>query len=81
MMGVWTAEGRQGVRVLEVGCHTGTSTAMMHARARADGGGGYAVGVDVSRSIVERAAALHPEVCHCSPLIISDRLLMASDHL
>ena len=69
MMGAWTAEGRQGVRVLEVGCHTGTSTAMMHASALAGGGDGYAVGVDVSHSIIERAAGLHPEVRHCWHLV------------
>ena len=49
------------VRILEVGCHMGTTTALLHARA-AELGGGSATGVDVSHSIVERARALHTGV-------------------
>ena len=43
--------------VLEIGCHLGTSTALLHSASA--GSGGRAVGVDVSRSIVERARAMH----------------------
>ena len=47
--------GRQ--RVLEIGCHVGTSTALLAEAVQ--GRGGFVAGVDVSRSIVERATALH----------------------
>ena len=49
-----------GACILEIGCHTGTTTALLHA-AVADSGG-RCLGVDVSRSIVHRARELHPEV-------------------
>eukprot|EP00965_Chrysotila_dentata_P217774 6190214-Pleurochrysis_carterae.AAC.1 len=47
-------------RVLEIGCHTGTSTALLHAAASARGGG--CIGVDVSSAIIARARAAHPHV-------------------
>ena len=49
-----------GWHVLEVGCHTGTSTALLAEAAEASGGG-RVVGVDVSGSIVKRAEKLHPQ--------------------
>ena len=53
-------------RLLEIGCHKGTSTARLHALKLAAGGGtgpvAASVGVDVSSSIVERARAQHPQV-------------------
>ena len=49
---------KPGWHVLEVGCHTGTSTALF-AEAAAPSGGGRVVGVDVSASIVKRAEKLH----------------------
>jgi SAM-dependent methyltransferase len=48
-------------RVLEIGCHMGTTTAIIDRRAR-ELGGGSAIGVDVSDSIIDRARALHPTV-------------------
>jgi len=51
-----------GATVLEIGCHLGTSTALLHEAAAAAGGGGWCAGVDVSGSIIGRARALHPEV-------------------
>jgi SAM-dependent methyltransferase len=67
---------RPGWRVLELGCHTGTSTSLLAEVALARSGfaeegtmgalaGGpdvRCVGVDVSSSIVDRARALHPTV-------------------
>ena len=60
LMNSWAQQGRRGIRALEIGCHLGTSTALVHAAAHE--GGGFCVGVDVGRPIVQRAAALHPEV-------------------
>eukprot|EP00966_Prymnesium_polylepis_P191222 4432013-Prymnesium_polylepis.1 len=42
-----------GGSALEIGSHTGTSTAMLHDAAAARGG--RCVGVDVSESIIKRA--------------------------
>ena len=68
---------RPGWRILEIGCHTGTSTALLADFALARSGlaedmtaaalaGGpetvRCVGVDVSSSIVDRARTLHPTV-------------------
>ena len=47
---------RPGDRVLEVGCHFGTTTAML-ANA-----GGYALGVDVGTSIIASAKEQHPTI-------------------
>ena len=46
--------------VFEIGCHVGTSTAILDKAVRDNGG--FCAGVDVSRSIVDRAGALHPTV-------------------
>ena len=53
-------EQNPGKSVLEVGCHLGTSTALLHDIASRSGG--FAMGVDLSKSIIQRAKALHPEV-------------------
>jgi uncharacterized UPF0146 family protein len=50
---------RPGDRVLEVGCHFGTTTALL---AEAAGSGGYALGVDVGPSIIASAKQKHPSV-------------------
>jgi hypothetical protein len=51
-----------GDSVLEVGCHLGTSTAIIHDEASAQESGGYCIGVDVGPSIVEGARKRHPRV-------------------
>jgi len=51
---------RPGDAVLEVGCHLGTTTALLHAKATQDGG--YGIGVDVGASIVEKAKTRHSHV-------------------
>lgn len=53
---------RPGDAVLEVGCHLGTSTAMIHDEASAQESGGYCIGVDVGPSIVEGARKRHARV-------------------
>ena len=53
---------KPGDAVLEVGCHLGTSTAMVNHKASADGSGGYCIGVDVGPSIVEGAKKRHAHV-------------------
>ena len=50
---------RSGDRILELGCHFGTTTAML---AEAVGPGGYALGVDVGTSIIAKAKEEHPLV-------------------
>ena len=50
---------RPGDRVLELGCHFGTTTAIL---AEAVGPGGYACGVDVGPSIIAKAKEEHPGV-------------------
>jgi SAM-dependent methyltransferase len=50
---------RSGDRVLELGCHFGTTTAML---AEAVGPGGYAMGVDVGPSIIASAKEQHPTI-------------------
>jgi hypothetical protein len=50
-----------GDAVLEVGCHFGTSTVLFHEKAAE--GGGYCIGVDVGKSIVDGAKKRHPDVC------------------
>ena len=51
---------QSGDAVLEVGCHFGTSTALLHEKAA--GGGGYCIGIDVGTSIIERAKNLHQNI-------------------
>jgi hypothetical protein len=53
---------KPGDAVLEVGCHLGTSTAIVNDKASADGSGGYCIGVDVGPSIVEGAKKRHAHV-------------------
>ena len=48
---------RNGDRVLELGCHFGTTTAML-----ANAGGTYALGVDVGTSIIATAKEQHPTI-------------------
>ena len=53
-----------GDAVLEVGCHFGTSTVLLHEKAmhtEAEGGG-YCIGIDVGTSIIEGAKKRHPNV-------------------
>ena len=50
---------RPGDRVLELGCHFGTTTAIL---AEAVGPGGCALGVDVGPSIIAKAQEEHPGV-------------------
>ena len=50
---------RSGDRVLELGCHFGTTTAIL---AEAVGPGGYAMGVDVGTSIIASAKEQHPTI-------------------
>ena len=47
-----------GDAVLEVGCHFGTSSVLLHEQADHEMGG-YCIGVDVGSSIIERAKILH----------------------
>ena len=54
LVGRLRARGESGVRALEIGCHFGTSTALVHDALAAQCAGACA-GVDVSRSVVERA--------------------------
>lgn len=53
---------QSGDAVLEVGCHLGTSTVIVNEKASAHSSGGYCIGVDVGRSIVEGAKKRHPGV-------------------
>ena len=48
---------RPGDRVLELGCHFGTTTALL-----ANAGGTYALGVDVGTSIIASAKEQHPTI-------------------
>ena len=48
---------RPGDRILELGCHFGTTTAML-----ANAGGTYALGVDVGTSIIASAKEQHPTI-------------------
>ena len=69
-----------GYRVLEIGCHTGTSTAQLadHAATIA------CAGVDVSASIIERARKLHPQVSAfevCDAWDVAGLLRVARRHL
>jgi hypothetical protein len=50
-----------GDAVLEVGCHFGTSSVLLHEKANVEFGG-YCIGVDVGTSIIERAKNLHNNV-------------------
>ena len=50
---------RQDDRVLELGCHFGTTTAIL---AEAVGPSGYALGIDVGPSIIAKAKEEHPGV-------------------
>ena len=50
---------RPGDRVLELGCHFGTTTAIL---AEAVGPSGYALGVDVGPSIIATAKEQHPTI-------------------
>ena len=50
---------RQDDRILELGCHFGTTTAIL---AEAVGPGGYAMGVDVGTSIIASAKEQHPTI-------------------
>ena len=50
---------RPGDRVLELGCHFGTTTAIL---AEAVGPGGYAMGIDVGPSIIASAKGQHPTI-------------------
>jgi hypothetical protein len=50
---------RPGDAVLEVGCHLGTSTVLLHEQASVGDAGGYALGVDVGTKIIEGAKARH----------------------
>jgi hypothetical protein len=52
---------RPGDAVLEVGCHLGTTTVLLHAQASSSAGG-YALGVDVGAKIIRGAQARHPHV-------------------
>ena len=63
----WIARhGEEPITVFEIGCHVGTSTAILDTAVR--DGGGFCAGVDVSRSIVDRARALYPTV----PFAVAD---------
>jgi len=46
--------------VLEVGCHEGVTTAMLHERMA--GGSGFIVGVDMSQTTIDMARAKFPHV-------------------
>jgi len=50
-----------GDSVIELGCHSGTTTALLHATCTAQGGGS-ATGVDNSHAIVNAARERHPGV-------------------
>ena len=50
---------RQDDRILELGCHFGTTTAIL---AEAVGPGGYAMGIDVGPSIIASAKGQHPTI-------------------
>jgi hypothetical protein len=52
---------RPGDAVLEVGCHLGTTTVLLHEQASSSAGG-YALGVDVGAKIIQGAQARHPHV-------------------
>jgi hypothetical protein len=49
----------EGDRVLEIGCHSGTSTQLLHLAA---GPRGHVVGVDIGPSIIGKARRNHPQV-------------------
>ena len=56
-----------GHAILEVGCHLGTTTALLHDKASAaasttNGQGGYCIGVDVGTSIIANAQQRYPHV-------------------
>ena len=51
---------RPGATVLEIGCHIGTSTVLLHDAAAARGG--CCVGVDVGKDVIARARTLYPHV-------------------
>ena len=53
---------------LEIGCHVGETTALLHDAINKRGGGGYCVGVDNGKSIIERAKQRHPHV----PFAVAD---------
>ena len=50
---------KSGDAVLEVGCHLGTSTVLLHSQA---GSAGYALGVDVGPKIIAGAKERYPNV-------------------
>lgn len=52
---------RPGDAILEVGCHLGTTTALLHEKATSDGDG-YCIGVDVGPSIIKKAKKRHGNV-------------------
>ncbi|KAI2488989.1 hypothetical protein MHU86_25618 [Fragilaria crotonensis] len=47
-----------GDAVLEVGCHFGTTSVLLHEQANSEMGG-YCIGIDVGSGIIERAKNLH----------------------
>jgi SAM-dependent methyltransferase len=55
-----------GDTVLEIGCHGGYSTTLLHEAAAP--GGGYCIGVDIGRKIVQRAKEAYPNI----PFAVAD---------
>jgi len=46
--------------VLEIGCHTGATTRLLHKHLRSMGGSGVVVGVDIGKSIIQLARKFGP---------------------
>lgn len=57
---------RAGDAVLEIGCHLGTSTALIHEAASMDGddgrGKGYCIGIDIGAKIIRGAQTRHSHI-------------------
>ena len=51
---------RPGDRVLEIGCHLGTSTALIHETVKTEKG--YCMGVDIGSKIIKGAQKRYPEL-------------------
>ena len=59
-----------GDHVLEIGCHGGYSTTLLHQAATADGKNdkGFCIGVDIGRKIIGRAKEAYPNI----PFAVAD---------